>query len=777
MKQGGLFGHLKLDDKTKQKNNELIKQMNNPKKARTRVTINAGQAKANKIATRVATIEQNAVLLMPRIATKRPEIPAELITSHDRLEEYVTACLKAGIVHLDTEGSGLDAIDDFTCGICLWTPGQNRIYAPFLHTDLMGNRHPTWEQIEVDFMRQQMERFVEASHKGELLVVLGNAKYDMRIMKNTLKLSNYIRPHWDIILAGNFLNENEPHGVKYLWNKYVERSDEKNEDTYNKLFDKIGFNWFNPSKVYAYPAFDPVMTGEVYYFQKPYLDGVSEQCVSQNLVDTAHLYELEVNLIEVVATMEDDGVRINKERAEELSKQYRAELEKVMTDITAVIQSYDLMKLSSELRGKLDNPVNIGSPQQLAIILYDLLKMKHTIKKQGERGTGEPVIDNLKERYPEHMVLFEGILKYRELDKLLGTYVEKFPKIIKEKTGKVHAKFKQFGAKTGRFSSEDPNLQNIPSHNKDIRPMFIASEGYYFVSGDYSQQEPRILAHISGDEEMQQAYKTGKDLYAWVAAVVYKVPYNECLEFNPETGAVQKEGKQRRTNMKSVVLGLMYQRGAAAIAEQLHISTQEAQNIIDMFYKAFPKVRIWIDETVESTRNNGYCQTVWGRKRRLPDINLPAYNITSKGEPVTDNLIVEQIYSDMGNAWGRKGKQEVISNWGKRGYKIRDNGGFIADAERQCINSPIQGTAADMTKEAMVAAFHDKELRDLGFRLLIPVHDELIGEAPKHNAKAAANRLAEVMIEAAKAKISVPMKVDGEVSEGWYHPNIIDQIA
>lgn len=336
---------------------------------------------------------------------------------------------------------------------------------------------------------------------------------------------------------------------------------------------------------------------------------------------------------------------------------------------------------------------------------------------------------------------------------------------------------------TGRLSSSDPNLQNIPSHNKEIRRMFVPEEGKYFVSGDFSQQEPRTLAHMSGDTHFKDAYAQGRDIYAWCGSMVYHIPYEECLEFRPD-GSVNPEGKQRRSNMKSIILGLMYGRGAQAIAEQLKISRKEAQGIIDSFYKTFPKVKEFVQKVEHDAKVNGYVETAYGRKRRLPDMRLPEIqfkiidatklstfdplDLDGNNEPEIDISRKEYFAKRMHNAYGYEQKQKIKSEAKAEGIEIIDNGGKIADASRQCVNSIIQGSAADITKRAMIDIANDPILNDLGFELELTIHDEVIGECPKENAFKAAKRLSEVMINSCADTISVPMKVDSEITERWY---------
>lgn len=778
MKQGGLFTHLQLDDKAKKKNNELIKQANTKGRSRQRITVSSMNKERNQLAVKVQAATKKAQQYLDAIRQLRPEVPSELVTDTGRLDQYMKNVKANGIVFIDTEGSGLDPISDFTCGLCLWTPNETRAYIPYKHTDFEGKIRTDIPQIPMDYMKGVYQQLVNWSKDGTVKAVFGNAKYDCRIIKNTFDMDDYIRPFWDVIFAGSFLNENEPHGLKYLWTKYCNNGNEGNAK-YTNIFGGMGFNWFDPEKVYEYAAFDSVMTGEVYYFQEPFLNGVSPECVSQQLVDTSELYRLEMDLMYYLCEIEDYGVKIDEPYANEVITRYKKELNLVTKKLTEIIKDYNLDSLNPEQRGKLTDPVNIGSPAQLAIIFYDILEMKHGSRKHKKYATGEAVVSILKEKYPEHKDILEGVIKYRGLVKLLGTYAEKMPRIIKDKTGRVHTQLKQYGADTGRFSSEDPNLQNIPSKNKDIRPMFIASSGYYMISGDYSQQEPRALSFIANDEKMQSAYLNGKDMYAWVASDVYGVPYEECLEFHPETGEHQPEGDKRRSSMKSVVLGLIYGRQAKAISEQIGESKEYAQQIIDMFYDSFPQVKQYMDSRLDFTRENGWTKTVWGRKRRLPDLNLPDVSVLDlkTKEPLNDHLLVQQATQEMKSAgWKVSDKKEVENRWRKQGILVKDNSGFIADAERQVLNSEVQGTAADITKVAMLRISQNKRLREIGFRIIVPVHDEIIGEAPKEHAIEARDLLEKIMIEASAEKISVPMKVDTTISTGWYHEDLTSEL-
>ena len=332
----------------------------------------------------------------------------------------------------------------------------------------------------------------------------------------------------------------------------------------------------------------------------------------------------------------------------------------------------------------------------------------------------------------------------------------------------------------------DPNLQNIPSHNKDIRKMFKATDGYVLMSSDYSQQEPKLMSQLCQDKKMIKAYQEGKDLYAEIAALSFNTTYDNCLEFRPD-GTTNPEGKERRSQAKSILLGVLYGRGVPSIAEQLGVSTKKAQAIKDSVFKGFPAIPKFEEDSLEMGEDLGYVTTLWGRKRRLPEMQLPEFEFAWKdGAPLDDDLLdfddmnapevnvsevpedIQEYYTKkLSKCWGSE-KQEIIRQAKEEGILITDNGGKIADASRQCVNSRIQGSAADMSKLAMIKVGNDKQLKEWGFRLLIPVHDELIGECPEKYAKECSQRFAQLMSEAAADKLTIPIRCDVEVTRCWY---------
>ena len=485
-----------------------------------------------------------------------------------------------------------------------------------------------------------------------------------------------------------------------------------------------------------------------------------------------------------IADMEDNGVLFDMEYAQELSEKYNTRLQETLQAFYDAVAMYDkeiARYKAKNPNNKLDDPINIGSPTQIAILLYDIIGVEPPDPKK-PRGTGEDIL--LKIDNP----ICKAILDYREMSKLVTTYIDKLPECVNPNDGRIHCSFNQYGAATGRFSSQNPNLQNIPSHNKDIRKMFVASDGYVLMSSDYSQQEPKVMTQMCGDLEMLKAYQEGKDLYAQIAAIAFNTSYDNCLEFRND-GTVNREGKERRSSAKSILLGILYGRSIKSVAEQLHTTKQKAQQIQDKIFKGFPAIPKFENDSKRMALDLGYVTTLWGRKRRLPDLSLKEFeffwkdgippdddllDFNSKDEPINYEVpqdIQNYYIKKLHKCWGNQ-KRNIFNEALTEGIVIKDNGAKIADAERQVVNARIQGSAADMSKLAMILVGNDKRLKELGFRLLIPVHDELIAECPKENVKECSERFAKLMSEAAKSKLTVPISCDVEITKKWYGERI-----
>lgn len=302
-----------------------------------------------------------------------------------------------------------------------------------------------------------------------------------------------------------------------------------------------------------------------------------------------------------------------------------------------------------------------------------------------------------------------------------------------------------------------------------------------------SQQEPKVMTQMCGDPKMIKAYQEGKDLYAEIAALSFNTTYENCLEFRPD-GTTNAEGKNRRSQAKSILLGVLYGRGVPSIAEQLGTTTKKAQAIKDSVFKGFPAIPKFEQDSLDMAYELGYVTTLWGRKRRLPDLQLDEFEFRWKdGAPPDDDLLdfddfmaepeydnsqvpedrIRYYTNKLSRCWGKQ-KRGIMDEALREGIVITDNGGKIADAQRQCVNARIQGSAADMSKLAMILVGNDQRLKELGFKLLIPVHDELIAECPKENAKECKQLFADLMSQAAESRLTIPIKCDVEVTERWY---------
>lgn len=732
-----------------------------------RVTVKGGKGLEARI---------EAIRAFTKTAYEDDKLPKENIMDEARFRQYMDVVRKNGIWAFDTETGGLDTMDDGIAGICIYTPGEVSAYVPINHVNyITGEKLPG--QIPIEVIAEELSNLENVKN------IYHNAKFDIRVTLNNV--GPRLSYEWDTALGANLLNENEPHNLKYLYEKYVmHNKDLSNLNTYGKLFDGLKFMFIPLDIAYLYAAKDPYMTYKVWEFQSEFLNEESEQCKAMHLEGVAWVFHnIEMPLIDVLIDCEQRGVCIDEPYAEFLANKYHAALEGdkttgskgVETEALEEVAKYQHLidKLPAEKKTKLGNPVNLGSPTQVAILAYDVLGLKSPDKEK-PRGTGNEILESY------HMPLFDKILEIRGLKKMLSTYIEKLPKEVKPKTNRIHATVNQYGAITGRQSMTNPSLQTIPSHNKDIRPMFIPGEGMVLIGGDYSQQEPRCLAHLSQDPFLIKAYQDGKDIYATIASKVYNLPYADCMEEyldenGKKNGVKNVEGKKRRDGIKSVVLGIMYGRGAGTIGEQLGISRKEAQQIVDDFFLAFPIVKKYIDQQVEKGRTEGFVETVYGRKRRLPDLSLPEYDIKDKDKKPITGRIQQQYLKLLKHARSSE-VGNIIADARKKGIFIRNNGGIIADAERQTLNSIIQGSAADITKIASILIGKDKQLKEWGYGLLFSVHDELIGEAPLVNALKCKKRVTELMLKAAY-KVSVPMKVDMEITKKWYGEDISDELT
>lgn len=681
----------------------------------------------NKLENALAVIQE-----LVKSGRLHAEGEVETIRTPERLKEYMDHCKQSEEYVLDVETTGLDIYNDILVGICLYTPGETSAYVPFNHTDLQNVR--VADQMSEEQVRDILLPYLQDQ---ELRCINHNIKFDNKKLAWDWK-QVIVNIYWDTQIAGNVLNENEPHKLKPMYNKYILHGKGSGED-YKDLFDGIPFNYVPIDIATVYGANDGFKTYALYKFQAQYL---REDHPREDFRKMYYVFrEVEMPLIPLCTDMEMRGVEIREDFAKELSEDFNKELVEVEAKCDAYVEQFKQYILDHNNLMRLTKgtcKINYSSPQQVAALFYDIFKLRSVSRKE-PRGTGDKIIqkflstakkkDTKKSR--EFAEFLENYQRFKEIKKLLGTYVDKIPQVKEPKINAVYTTYNQYGAKTGRFSSSDTvskiNLQNIPSKEKRIRKIFKARDGYKLVGGDFSQIEPRVLAFLSGDESMINAYKEGKDLYAIMGSQVYQLPYEDCREFYPD-GTVNAEGKHRRTTMKSVLLGIMYERGATAIGEQFNKSAEWAQQLIDNFYKSFPKINQYRLKIENMAETYGYVTTITGRKRRLPDMQLED----------------------------------------KDDYRYQE-------AHRQSLNSVIQGSSADIMKLSMIAIYNDPRYKALDCHMIITVHDELIMEVPEDHIKEGAELLVGTMKRVGHSLIDLPMSVDAEVNDYWYGENLAEK--
>ena len=709
---------------------------------------------------------------------------SELIQNEIELYCYITKAIEFGRIAIDTETTGLDPMLDECVGISMYVKGNKTVYIPINHINYITGEKCA-HQLPAEAVAKELERLNDAGTK----IIMFNAPFDLRVIKNQIGVR--LHCYWDCSIGHRCLNENEKWemsgkaGLKQLHNKYVLEG-KGDAHSFDELFDpkKIKFNLIPIDVGGIYAAHDAKITDEDYEFQAKYLyyDPDCDKSDRNGMNGVAWTFlNIEMPIVDVVVDMEDMGVCLDVAYSRELSVRYHEKEEEALAHFYDLLSEYkdDIDAYREQNPNcKLSDPVKIGSPTQLAILFYDILGYS-SVDKKSPRGTGEKILKQFK------TPLADAILEYRGIEKLIGTYIDKLPNCLNPNDHRLHCKFNQYGADTGRFSSSDPNLQNIPSHNKDIRPMFIATNGYVLMSSDFSQQEPKALAalcRMEGDSQMYDTFIQGKDLYSEIASKAFNKSYEDCLEFYPD-GSTNKEGKSRRTQAKSILLGVLYGRGIKSIGEQLGCSEEEAQAIKDSVFRAFPAIKEFEERSLQMAKELGYVTTVCGRKRRLPDLQLPEYSFEwQRGyEPDGDILDFDDTdiivpyskvasYTDkLSRVYKREKKEAIIREaMSKDHIIITNNSGKIANATRQCVNARIQGSAADLTKLAMIELYSNQHLRDLGFRMLIPVHDEIIAECPRENMKECSELLANTMSHAAEEILQMPIKCDVEITEAWY---------
>ena len=703
------------------------------------------------------------------------------ITTVEQLKEYIDVAIKNNIIAIDTETTGLDPITDQIVGVCIYTPTMKPAYIPINHICYVTN-----VRLDNQLTNNQVKECFLPLLDNNVQIIYFNAKFDIRVMRHQLGID--LPPAWDGFIAGKVLKEDEEEGnLKYLWKKYCSKNKDEAHFTFDKMFEGIKFNLIPINTAYLYAAKDALMTYELYEFQRPYLTPTDEKCIECDFTRLAYVYnEIELPIISVIADIEDNGICLDKYYAKNLSEKYHKLMDEKVENFYNILQEYEDKIISYKAthpNTKLQDKINISSPVQLSELLYDVMEIP-SVSKKDPKGTGVDILKAIDNKY--NNPICKAILEYRNVEKLLSTYIDKLPEIVNKKTNKIHCSFNQYGADTGRFSSNNPNLQNIPSKNKDIRKMFVASENCVLIGNDFSQQEPKLTADMSNDEQFIKDCASGKDAYGTIASIAFNKPYEECLEFyldenGNKTNKVNKEGKERRSISKIILLGICYGKSMKSIAEDLNVSEEKATEIYNAVLTNIPGLKNFMIESQEMAKNFGWVETKWGRRRHIPEMQLPQYDVIIKGnknfDPFFDSKelgviddtdrLKQKYIDDLLNAKYYKQKQQIKEKAEKDGFKIIDNTRTISDAERQCVNSRVQGSAADQSKIAIRLIGENKRLKELGFKMLLLVHDEIIGECPIQNVKECRDIFTECMINSAN-DLRTGAKCDASVVVKWY---------
>lgn len=590
-----------------------------------------------------------------------------LVDTDDKIKVLVEDLMMQPEICFDTETTCIDANDCELVGLCFAYRPFEAYYVPF----------PT-DQMEA---RRILSFFGDLFNKRDVSWVGQNLKYDMLVLKwYGYELAGET---FDTMLAHYVIDPDGKRSMDMLSAQFLRYQPIPIED----LIGKKGKNQGNLrdveiEKVKDYGAEDADITLQLKHVFAPLLKTKEVEKV---------FLEVENPLVRVLAEMEYEGIRVDTGFLQEYSK----------------ILEQDAKRSEESVYAQAGVRFNLASPRQLGEVLFEKLQLDPKAKKtkSGQYATGEDVL--LKLAHQNQIV--ENILAFRELTKLKSTYVDAFPLMINRKTGRVHTCYAQAVAVTGRLSSNNPNLQNIPvrtERGREIRKAFIPRDAdHVLLSADYSQIELRIVAAISGDPAMCEAFSLGKDIHTATAARVYGVEESQVT-------------KEQRYKAKSVNFGIIYGQGAFGLADNLGISRTEAKQIIDNYKKQFSNIQRYMDDTINFARENGYVKTLMGRKRWLRDINS--------------------------------------SNFTVRGF-----------AERNAINSPIQGTAADMIKMAMIKVHEEFTRRKLRSRMVLQVHDELVFDAHKDEAEMIMPLIIECMKNALPLPNGVPVEAEIGSGENW----------
>ena len=588
----------------------------------------------------------------------------QLIDTEDKINDFLRIILTKEIISLDTETTGTDAMSAELVGMSFSYKENQAFYVPVPQ--------------DREEAQKIVDKFKPVFENEKSIKVGQNIKYDMIVLANYgVSIKGQM---FDTMIAHYVLQPELHHGMDYLAEVYLKYDTIKIEELIGaKGKNQRNMRDLSPTDIYKYACEDADVTLK--------LKNILEKELETNGVKEL-FEEIEMPLVPVLAYIERNGVRIDTEALKETSRHFTIRMREIEEEI------YKLAGME----------FNVSSPKQVGEVLFDRLKIVEKAKKTktGQYVTSEEVLESLKGKHQ----IVEKILDYRGLKKLLSTYVDALPELINPKTGRIHTSFNQTVTATGRLSSSNPNLQNIPVRDddgKEIRKAFIPDDGCEFFSADYSQIELRIMAHLSEDDNMIEAFREEQDIHAATAAKIYKINIGEVT-------------REQRSKAKTANFGIIYGISVFGLAERLNVDRKEAKELIDGYFENYPKVKAYMDESIRSARDKGYIETIFKRKRYLPDIN-------------SRNAVV-------------------------RGY-----------AERNAINAPIQGSAADIIKVAMIRIY--KRFMDEGIKskMILQVHDELNFSVLREEKE----KVQQIVISEMEAayKMKVPLLADCGWGQNW----------
>ncbi|MDM8007241.1 MAG: DNA polymerase I [Phycisphaerae bacterium] len=588
-----------------------------------------------------------------------------LIDGQDRFRDFLARLKAQPVFAIDTETTSLSPVDAELAGLSFSWQADTGYYLPLRGVGQCLPIGPTLEALRPILADPNVKKIGQ------------NIKYDLVVLKHHgIEVAGVA---FDTMIASFVLDSTRrSHGMDALARELLGFDPIPISDLIGKGSKQIRFDQVDTARACEYSAEDADVTWQLYEVLSKQLAGSPFEPLFR---------DTEMPLVAVLADMEAEGIRLDASILEQMSRDLSNRLE----------------ELKRQIYEQVGHPFNVDSPKQLATVLFDELKLPVVRNTKTGRSTDAETLEALAWQHPVAQLIKE----YRELGKLKNTYVDTLPEMVSRRTGRIHASFNQTAAITGRLSSSDPNLQNIPIRTEigqQIRKAFVPSDAdHVLLTADYSQIELRVLAHFCGDQALQTAFVEDRDIHQFVAAQVFGVPLDQVT-------------KQQRGRAKAVNFGIIYGQGAYGLSRTTGTSVTEAQSFINMYFMRYPGIRMFIDKTVAEARKRGYVETILGRRRQVPEINS-------------------------------------------------QNKGMRSLGERMAVNTVIQGSAADLIKRAMISIHRRIGAEPRPSRMLIQVHDELVFDVPRSAVEAEAEFIRTEMCTALPLK--VPIKVDINWGENW----------